>query len=211
VRPTPGGFKLESLGVSSPVSFSSAVEWPLEEEERGPSVIGLKSPWQEDDGLATLRVVVRRSGKMVFRNPSLLDQRIKPSRAPEGRRTPVRVPAGQPRLFWVRKELVREKSFTVSDFFPVGREKLPIPTKISFARDLWRAKLGAATFAQVVKMQGGGRGSGRTGAGRGNNRSNPAPSRAMSGDKVPQQGQQAAVPSIEPFVSNMMQQMGGGP
>jgi hypothetical protein len=33
----------------------------------------------------------------------------------------------------------------------------------------------------------------------------------MSGDKIPQQGQQAAAPSIEPFVSNMMQQMGGGP
>jgi hypothetical protein len=60
-------------------------------------------------------------------------------------------------------------------------------------------------------MQGGGKGSGRTGAGRGNNRSNPAPSGVMSGDKIPQQGQQAAAPSIEPFVSNMMQQMGGGP
>jgi hypothetical protein len=99
----------------------------------------------------------------------------------------------------------------VSDCFPVGRENLPIPTKISFARDLWSAKSGAATFAQVVKMQGGRRGSGRTGAGRGNNRSNPAPSGAMSGDKVPQQGHQAAVPSIKPFVSNMMQQMGGAP
>jgi hypothetical protein len=99
VSPTPGGFEFESLGVLSPVSFSSAVEWPLEEEERGPSVIGLKSPWREDDGLATPGGVVQRSGKTVFRNPSLLDQRIKPSRAPEGRRTPVRVPAGQPRLF----------------------------------------------------------------------------------------------------------------
>jgi hypothetical protein len=90
----------------------------------------------------------------------------------------------------------------VSDCFPVGREKLPIPTKISFARDLWSTKSGAATFAQAV-MQGGGRGSGRTGAGRGN-RSNPVPSGAMSGDKIPQQGQQAAAASIEPFVSNMM-------
>jgi hypothetical protein len=204
VRPTPGEFGLESLGESSPVSFSSAVEWPLEEEERGPSVIGLKSPWREDDGLVTPGGVVRRSGETVFRNPSSLGQRIKPSRASEGRHTPVRVPAGQPRLFWVRKELVREKSFTSSDCFPVGREKLPIPTQISFARDLWSAKSGAATFAQVVKMQGGGRGSGRTGAGRGNSRSNSAPSRAMSGDKVPQQGRQAAVPSVEPFVSNMM-------
>jgi hypothetical protein len=33
VRPTPGRFcDLESLGESSPVSFSSAVEWPMEEE-----------------------------------------------------------------------------------------------------------------------------------------------------------------------------------
>jgi hypothetical protein len=114
------------------------------------------------------------------------------------------------RAYSVRRDLVREKSFTESDCFPVGREKLPIPTKISFARDLWSTKSGAATFAQAV-MLGGGRGSGRIGAGRGNNHSNPVPSGAMSGDKNPQHGQQAAAPSIESFVSNMMQQMGGGP
>jgi hypothetical protein len=98
-----------------------------------------------------------------------------------------------------------------SDCFPVGRERLPIPTKICFLRDLWSAKWGAATFAQVMKMQGGGRGAGRIGAGRGSNGSNSAPSGAVSRDKILQQSQQAVAPPIEPYVANMMQQMGGGP
>jgi hypothetical protein len=88
---------------------------------------------------------------------------------------------------------------------------LPIPTKISFSRDLWSAKSGAATFAQIVMMQGGGRGAGRIGARRGNNQSNSAPSGAVSGYKSLQQWQQAVAPPIEPYVANMMQQMGGGP
>jgi hypothetical protein len=80
--------------------------------------------------------------------------------------------------------------------------------KISFSRDLWIAKLGAATFAQIVMMQGGGRGAGRIGDGRGNNWSNSAPSSgAASGDKSLQQGQQAVAPPIEPYVANMMHQM----
>jgi hypothetical protein len=211
MRPTPGRFcDLESLGEKSSVSFSLAVEWLMEEEGRAPHVIGPKSPCREDCGLSTPGGNVRRSGMTAFRNPSSLGLRIKSSSSPEGRRIPVRVPARQPRLFWIRRELVHEKSFTASDCFPVGRERLPITTKISFSSDLWSAKSGAATFAQVVKMQGGGRRAGRTGSGRGGTHSNSAPFGVMSGDK-PQQGQQAVVPPIELFVSNMMQQMGGGP
>jgi hypothetical protein len=68
----------------------------------------------------------------------------------------LRVPPRQSHLVWVRRELVRGKSFLVADCYPTGREKLPIPTKTSFSRDLWSVKTGVATFAQVVKMIGGG-------------------------------------------------------
>jgi hypothetical protein len=40
------------------------------------------------------------------------------------------------------------------------RERLPIPKKISFSRDLWSEKTGKASFAGIVKMAGGGRGGG---------------------------------------------------
>jgi hypothetical protein len=79
-----------------------------------------------------------------------------------------------PSLFWVRRELVLNNSFQASDCFPVGRERLPIPTKVSFSKDLWRGDSSAATFVEVV-MAGGGRRSGKMGQGRGTKPPAPAP------------------------------------
>jgi hypothetical protein len=92
----------------------------------------------------------------------------------------LRVPPRQSHLVWVRRELVRGKSFLVVDCYPTGCKKLSIPTKTSLSRDLWSVKIGVATFAQVVEMIGGGRGAGRTRAGRGNNQTKLAPSSART-------------------------------
>jgi hypothetical protein len=73
----------------------------LEEEDKDPPVIDLKSPWREDDRWATPGECVRRSGKAAFCNPPLLNRVISSSKAPDRRRIPARVSAGQPRLFWV--------------------------------------------------------------------------------------------------------------
>jgi hypothetical protein len=59
---------------------------------------------------------------------------------------------------WVKKDLVQRRAFSQEDCFPVGRERLPIPTEISFSRDLWSEKTGKASFADIVRMAGGGRG-----------------------------------------------------
>jgi hypothetical protein len=76
---------------------------------------------------------------------------------------------------WVRKDLVQKRAFLQEDCFPVSRERLPIPKKISFSRDLRSEKTGKASFADIVKMAGDGRGGGRGGAGRGTGKpaSNP--------------------------------------
>jgi hypothetical protein len=89
-----------------------------------------------------------------------------PPRAPPWRPKRIaRVSSGQ-RLVWVKKDLVQSRAFSQEDCFPVGRERLPIPTEISFSRDLWSEKTGRASFVDIVKMAGGGRGGGRGGAGR---------------------------------------------
>jgi hypothetical protein len=67
----------------------------------------------------------------------------------------------------VRRELAQSKSFTAADCFPVGRERLPIPTEVSFSRDLWKAETGKISYVEVVAMNGAGRDGGRGGAGRG--------------------------------------------
>jgi hypothetical protein len=63
----------------------------------------------------------------------------------------------------VRRELAQSKSFTAADRFPVGRERLPIPKEVSFSRDLWKAETGKISYAEVVAMNGAGRGGGRGG------------------------------------------------
>jgi hypothetical protein len=71
------------------------------------------------------------------------------------------------RLVWVRRELVQSKSFTADDCFPIGRERLPILTEVSFSRDLWNTETGKISYVEVVAMNGVDRGGGRGGAGRG--------------------------------------------
>jgi hypothetical protein len=88
-----------------------------------------------------------------------------PPRAPPWRpEWLARVSSGQ-HLVWVKKDLVQRRAFSQEDCFPVGRERLPIPTKISFSRHLWSEKTRKASFADIVRMAGGGRGGGRGGAG----------------------------------------------
>jgi hypothetical protein len=57
---------------------------------------------------------------------------------------------------WVKKDLVQKRAFSQEDCFPVGRERLAIPKKISFSRDLWSEKTEKASFVDIVKMAGGG-------------------------------------------------------
>jgi hypothetical protein len=76
---------------------------------------------------------------------------------------------------WVKKDLVQKKAFSQEDCFPVGRERLPIPKKISFSRDLWSEKTGKAYFVDIMKMAGGGRGGGRGGAGQGTGKATSNP------------------------------------
>jgi hypothetical protein len=85
------------------------------------------------------------------------------SSLPKRDRFDITVQSHNPQLFWVRQEPVLNKSFLESDCYPAGRERLSIPTKISCSKDLWRRESGSATFAEVVKMAGGGRGAGSLG------------------------------------------------
>jgi hypothetical protein len=70
-------------------------------------------------------------------------------------------------LVWVRRDLVRARSFSPEDCHPARGSFLPKPTRISFA-ELWGAEEGRRSFVEVVKMAGGGHGAGRfSGAGGG--------------------------------------------
>jgi hypothetical protein len=106
----------------------------------------------------TMRI---REGRPLSRS---IQQFFPPPRAlPWQPKRPARISSG--RLVWVKKDLVQSRAFLQEDCFPVGRERLPIPTEISFSRDLWSEKTGRASFVDTVKMVGGGRGGGRGGAG----------------------------------------------
>jgi hypothetical protein len=112
---------------------------------------------------------VPSNGTMRIRERRMLSRSIQqispPPRAPPWRpKRPARVSFEQ-RLVWVRRDLVQSRAFSQEDCFPVGRERLPIPTEISFSRDLWSEKTWRASFVDIVKMAGGGRGGGRGGAG----------------------------------------------
>jgi hypothetical protein len=111
------------------------------------------------------------NGTMRIRERRTLSRSIQqispPPRAPPWRpKRPARVSSGQ-RLVWVKKDLVQSRAFSQEDCFSVGRKRLPIPTEISFSRDLWSEKTGRASFVDIMKMAGGGRGGGRGGVGRG--------------------------------------------
>jgi hypothetical protein len=113
-------------------------------------------------------------------------------------------------LFWVRRELVLNKSFQASDCFPVGRKRLLIPTKVSFSKDLLRGDSGAATFAEVV-MAGGGRGSGKMGQGRGTKTPAPVPPPSSStGSGAAQILGAAQIQSQMPVAQEAPIQLGAG-
>jgi hypothetical protein len=86
---------------------------------------------------------------------------LKTLRAPPWRadsRYGSRVLNSVPNLVWVRRDLVETRSFTPEDCCPAGGGRLPIPTKVSFSRELWEKELAGGSFAEVVKMAGGGLG-----------------------------------------------------
>jgi hypothetical protein len=90
-----------------------------------------------------------------------------PQRAPPWRPERQAWVSSEQHLVWVKKDLVQRRAFSQEDCFPVGRERLPIPKKISFSKDLWSEKTGKTSFVDIVKMAGGGRDGSRGGAGRG--------------------------------------------
>ena len=73
----------------------------------------------------------------------------------------VRVPPRHPlldrggALFWVRRDLVRERNFKPEDCFPVGRaDRIDQPaTKLSFSRDIWASSSNRSSYADVLKNQ----------------------------------------------------------
>ena len=64
-----------------------------------------------------------------------------------------RVPQPEGFIAWVRKDLVRSRSFTVEDCYPVRRSDRLIdqPTRISFLRDIWGNSHQRKLYAEVVK------------------------------------------------------------
>jgi hypothetical protein len=69
---------------------------------------------------------------------------------------------GSQTLVWVRKDLLQTRSFTAADCHPAGVGFLPKPKIIKFS-ELWGVEAGRRSYAEILKMAGGGRGSGRTG------------------------------------------------
>ncbi|KAG2615576.1 hypothetical protein PVAP13_3NG051190 [Panicum virgatum] len=70
------------------------------------------------------------------------------------RRHPPRVsPEGL--LFWVRKDLVRERRITIQECFPVRKsDRLDSkPLQLSFSRDIWGGPICKDTYADVVKKR----------------------------------------------------------
>jgi hypothetical protein len=110
------------------------------------------------------------------------------------------------------KDLVRTKSFTPADCYPAGVGFLPKPTVIRFS-DLWGVAEGRRSFAEVVKMAGGGRGSGRfggAGGGRGTGGGRAQPAAASASAAPPPLGDAPdLVPVKTEFSQPMIQQMGG--
>jgi hypothetical protein len=106
---------------------------------------------------------------------------------------------------WVKKDLVQKRVFSQEDCFPVGREGLPIPKKISFSRDLWSEKTGKTSFADIVKMAGGGRGGGHGGARRGSGKaaSNLGQKQGQSIAATQAQGQAPPLNQVFPAAENL--------
>jgi hypothetical protein len=52
------------------------------------------------------------------------------SSLPKRDRFDIRAQSHNPQLFWVRREVVLNKSFLESDCYPAGRERLPTPLKL---------------------------------------------------------------------------------
>jgi hypothetical protein len=94
----------------------------------------------------------------------------------------------------------------------VGRERLPIPKKISFLRDLWSEKTGKASFADIVKMAGGGRGGGRGGAGRGPTKAASNLNQKVCGQSLVATQSQGQVLPLQNQVSTFLaaESLGGG-
>jgi hypothetical protein len=180
------------------------------------------SPSHDVHGCVTLGVIHSVVGREMVAGrestpPTSTQKERSLSSPPKKGRYNSRVQHQNPHLFWVRRELVLNKSFQASDCYLAGRETLLIPTTISYSKDLWRREAGSATFAEVVKMVGGGRGAGKVGQGRGAKPPTPVPppsSSTRSG--AAQLQQQSPIVQEAPiqlgaagnFNINMMQQMG---
>ena len=65
----------------------------------------------------------------------------------------VRAPVGEGFLAWVRRDLVRDRAFTLADCYLVKKSDRieGKPTQISFARDLWGRGGRQATYAEVLR------------------------------------------------------------
>ncbi|TVU48985.1 hypothetical protein EJB05_00274, partial [Eragrostis curvula] len=69
-------------------------------------------------------------------------------------RVPVAAAAGRGALFWVRKDLVRAKTFGIEDCYRVSRfDRIEAPpVRFSYSRDLWVWKNRRETYADILKM-----------------------------------------------------------
>jgi len=56
-------------------------------------------------------------------------------------------------IVWVRKDLVRDRNFSVTDCYPVSRSDRLIdkPIRICFSRDIWGRTHQRETYAEIVK------------------------------------------------------------
>jgi hypothetical protein len=128
---------------ASPVRMSSGLcQSPTRQKdfEVGPGWKGTPSPARVNHGCAT--PVAYRSHLLPAkeRDKGVLYRAIRnfspPLRAPPWRPDRHAMVSSEQHLVWVRKDLVQKKAFSQEDCYPIGRERLPIPKKISFSRDL---------------------------------------------------------------------------
>jgi uncharacterized membrane protein YgcG len=121
-------------------------------------------------------------------------------------------PPGSQTLVCVRKELVQARSFSPADCYPARAGFFPKPTMIKFS-ELWGAEEGRRSFVEVVKMAGGGRGSGRfsgAGGGRGSGGGRAPPAAATTAKSAATSLGATPDPVVikTEFPQPMMQQMG---
>ncbi|KAM0835336.1 hypothetical protein ACQ4PT_062996 [Festuca glaucescens] len=154
------------------------------------------------------------SGAADFRNtPSVLNIMVDaPPVSDKNRLVGSRVPPGSQTLVWVRRELVQARSFTPADCYPARAGFLPKPTVIKFS-ELWGAEEGRRSFVEVIKMAGGGRGTGRfggAGGGRGPGGGRAPPVAAVTAKSAATYLGAAPDPVTvkNEFPQHMMQQMG---